>query len=532
MKKLRWVAALVAVAILAAVGVRTDWFGLRHEKAPTPGVARVGTDGGTFTFPDGLTITVPKGAVPDGSVLKETAPVVLGTQDDGPFKGFRKSGVRFDVSLQKSDGTVTEPTKPLEMTIPIHGGAFAPSGARALPYTPDQFGKGYLLLPTKTSATALRVSVAHLSPKYVAYVSDRDLLASFFPEKVEKDRGECKQSLAMNGQNVKMGDASRGWSLKDDSAIFACLAAGSDGLVRIDVTNRIDYILSVAATSNIRLAASSGTIEEELTKSTADVLFPKAHLKKYLVSDGKLVGSAKVNELPATIELQGDPNTFLAEGTWHALEFLLGFLTGTEGNKAADKVGKLLDNVHVASCLQKAVNGKSLQNFGDALGLVSTCLGVIADVLYVKLKPLVILDWLAEMANTAWDTGIGFVNGIKLTLANTLRVQVELEAPACPTDDQIKSAVRADPSVQRDYSGAAIKEVVRQGSLTCQDGWAVAPIGIRYADSAGPNDLIGFSGVFHWIQGGWNFAGGGQDMTGDPLCDQVPPKVRAHIYCG
>lgn len=538
MKKTTWIAAFLAATLFVVVGVRTDWFGLRRDVPPT-GTASVGSNGGTFTFADGLKVVVPAGAAPDGTTLTETSPTVL-DKNAGPFSGLRSAGVRFDVSLKQSDGTQIEPQKPVDLIVPLQPGSqFVPNGATgmALPYTPNESGAGYLLLPAKPlDATQLQVRTARLSPKYLAYVSDDQLMRSFFPDKVLNDPAQCKQAITVGGHKAKIGGDSRGWSLKSDSAIYACLAEGPNGTVAIDIANRIDYILSVASTNNVRLAASQGSIDDQITKATAAVLFPKDRLKAYLVSDGTLVGATTPGDLPATIELQGDPNTFLAEATWRSLTFVAGLLTGTDGNKALAVVNDLLGKADVASCLQKAVDGKSLQDFSGGLDMISGCLSVITDAVYATFRPLVIVEWILDMANNAWQSGIQFTNGIKLTLANTLRVQVVSDDPApkvptCPTDAEIFSALRAS-HFKQNAAGAALSEVKVYDAPACQDGWASATVGVRYSDNPGPGGMVDFSAVVHWVGGQWIFAGGGQDMSNNPLCQQAPAKVRANMYCG
>lgn len=520
-------AAILAVALIVVVGVRTDWFGLRHDAPPT-GTAAVGVNGGTFTFPDGLQVVVPKGAAPDGSTLMETGPTTL-DKGTGPFRGLRSAGVRFDVSL-KQGGTVIEPKKPVDLIVPLQKGSrFVPNGASgtALPYTPDESGAGYLLLPAKAQGgSQLQIRVAHFSPKYLAYVTDEQLIRSFFPEKALNNPSECKQNVTVGGHKAKIGGNSRGWSLKGDSAIYACLAEGPNGTVAVDIANRIDYILSVASSSNVRLAASSGSADEEITKATASVLFPKDHLKAYLVTDGTLVGATLPGDLPATIELQGDPNTFLAEATWRTLEFLVGFLTGGEGNKVVETVKSLLGNTHIVSCLQKAVSGKSLQDFSGGLDMISGCLGVVTDALYKTFNPLVILEWIVGMANDAWQSGIHFTNGIKLTLANTLRVQVVSDDPApsmvwCFSKDQLDSATR--PA----WATKPVSRIVQTGSALCASQWALVPTAVYYTDGSHQ----AFNGVYQVYDGTWIFVGTDETLSGNVNCAEVDSKVREKTSC-
>lgn len=534
MKK-RWIAITAFVAVVAVLawafhaGKITLPFGGDSGKKNS---VTVGTSGGTFTFSDGLVVTVPKGAVDDGTTLSATTPVSLRKQDSGPFNGIRSAGVKFDISLAKGDKRDIQPKKPLEVDIPLKG-KYLPDDAdhtRALLYTPGVGGAGYELVPTVSRRNVLHGWLAHLSPKYVAYVSDQALLDSFYPKKAEEERGNCKQQITISGQKVKIGGSSHGWSLNDNSPIFACLYT-SDGDVRVGISNRIDYILSVATTSNVRLVASKGDAEEEIVKAFSSTLFPNYKIKAYAGRNGKLVGSMDVNNLPGTIELVGDPNTFLAEGAWRAIGVIAGVFIGKDSSGTAQVVKQIIESADVVSCLQDHLNpdGGGL-SFGNVSDFVLHCTTPIVDALAKHISPFELIKRVQEvdgLLHEIFDTITTAANGIHLQVNNTMRVEVVSDAPQCPTDEQIDAEVRASSFV-RSASSESITEVQRQTPVVCQDGWAVASIGVMYTDSVG---LIGFSGVFHLIQGRWTLVDAGQDMRGHPSCSQAPQKIVAELAC-
>lgn len=158
------------------------------------------------------------------------------------------------------------------------------------------------------------------------------------PAAIERNRDACDKALTVGGVKVKIDHGkSRGWSRKDDSAIFACLAESKENpgrYVRLNVLNRIDYLLSVASTSNVRLAASRGDTETEVIKSLSRTIFNLPKVKGYVAEGGKLVGSIDARALygaDAVVELQADPHTFLAEGVWRALNVVSAVFIGEGG---------------------------------------------------------------------------------------------------------------------------------------------------------------------------------------------------------
>lgn len=387
---------------------------------------QVDAKGGTFTFGD-ITVVVPKDTVRAEAQLRVSQPQRMVKGQSGPLATHRTSGAQFDVSLLQRNVEL-QPEKPLQVSIPLRGAFAQPQGdgMRALAYTADGHG-GYMLLPATTANGVLAVEMDHLSAKYVTFVSDDELLQDFKSETVKNNPGACSQQVTVGGTKVKFGSASRGWSLDKDSALFACLAKGSDGYVRVNMINRIDYILSVAATSNVRLAATSGSGEAEIIKSFARAIFHPKKVKAYAALDEEVVGSVKVGDLPATIELQGDPHTYLAEAVWRALTVSTAVFIGEDSAKTTKIVSALIESVDVTTCLRDHLTTDSSADWYKAVRAVTDCTGPIIEVLAKHLTSFN----LVQRAQAVWDMSVTLAeslvragNGIKLQFVNTLRVQV------------------------------------------------------------------------------------------------------------
>lgn len=439
------VAVIVALALAVGLGVVTGKLDNPFSDKPKPGPrteATVDKDGGTFTFPDGIVVTVPKGAVNEETTLSVGGVTPLRPQDAGPFddpatKGVRAGAVKLDVSLSRGGKHDIQPAKgkPLGITIPLQG-KLKPAGVdvrSALLYTPGVNNVGYQLVPTQpVKSGMLRGTLQHLSPKYVTYVSDQGLLDAFFPEKVKQNRDECKQEVSVKDTKVKISRDSRGWSLEDDSPVIACLFE-DEGRVGVGVANQLQFILSAAASDNIRVTSSFGDPEEEVAKRLADLLFPNDKIKAYVGRDGKLVGSVDVSSLPATVELRGDPNTFLAEGAWQAIKLLTGIITGSGGGEVATT---LLDAPSVVSCIQGALNVSrgDLPSMAGVIDLVaSKCTDRIVRALQPHIDPFNLLGRAHAVFGGLWEvvkTTRSAFDGIRMQFNGTISVKIMGDASA------------------------------------------------------------------------------------------------------
>lgn len=321
---------------------------------------------------------------------------------------------------------------PLEIVVPQKdGSSFRPAGVKGgipLAYTPDEKG-GYLLLPSKkTGDQTLNVTVAHLSSKdvTVTYVTEKGLLDSFFYDKAtspsEEDtnpRDKCKQEVTVSGEKVKIGPKSQGWSLENDDAILACLSKGIDGKVQVRIANRIDYIMSVAATGNVRLTTSRGDLEDKVIKLVSNIL-PGENAETLLGRDGKMVGSINPVDLPATIELQGQLRAFASEVAVKLLSFTVGILTGEgSGSKTLEMLDKSL-KAGLGICIQDSLAPLSGgTNFGQIVAAITGCFGVLLEGIAVD-KAVLMADAAAIV-----DTVFSSMSDLRLTPStDKLRVQI------------------------------------------------------------------------------------------------------------
>jgi|GEM_PF-6576787 len=383
----------------------------------------VGPEGRTVTFDDGVIITVPKGAVSKESVLQYGSVRRLASGDAGPLKGHRSDAYSFDVSLLQ-DGKEVQPKKALVLTTPSREGtpfAYTYTGDKKLPYA---------LLNTKRGKGTVTIALPHLSPKALTYLSDKDLLSLFHEEAAIQDRGTCKQEVKVGGTKVRMGQK-QGRSLDDDSAIFACLVAGS-GTANVGIVNRIDYTLKVAASDSFRVVDDGGGAKDRIIEDIIHKgIFPDARVKALLSSGEKLVAEVPVDNLPATIEVKSDPDTFLSEAVYNSVGFLASIALGKGLDEVADFIGAITDKVEIIDCLRTAVENVNSDSHVERMTRIAyDCTGVIggaiadeADLGWWR------LDFFIGAAQILIDTSKQAFNGIRLELNGTMRIPVEAVTP-------------------------------------------------------------------------------------------------------
>lgn len=386
----------------------------------------VTANGGSFQFDSGIRVSVPAGAVDKDATLSVSGIRQLAKKAAGPLGGLRDGAETFDVSLSSDRQSHMQPKKPLRVMVPLPLSMGAHT--TALPYTTDGRGN-YYLLPYTVNGNTLVIDMPRLSPKYIAYVSDDKLLADFDADQTKVNPGSCSQQVTVNDTKVKFGSKSKGWSTQGDSPIFACLAKGSDGYVRVNMVNRIDYILAVASANNVRLAASKGDVDTEMVKSITRLIFPDNKVKAYAGLDDKIVGSIAVGDLPATIELRGDPPTFFAGNIWTLLNLSIELLSGKTGSETIELANVVLNAGDYIACTQKLADdlGDNPSAKDVILGGMA-CTGVVIDVLAQHFGVQDI--WkraalLIDAVNAIVDTAVKAGNGIRLQLNNTMRVAVE-----------------------------------------------------------------------------------------------------------
>jgi hypothetical protein len=438
MKHKKWLGATAIVAVLALVAtgvVYEDKLPWSDSGKTEGGSQTVTSKGGVHSFPSGIVITVPKGAVKKDTTLTVGESTQLTDKENGPFKGLRSGAVKFDVSLSADGRNDIQPLKPLAITIPLSGDLL-PEGAKptqALLYTANPKGDFFLLQSKVEGGNILKGMLTHLSPKYVSYVSDQELLDVFFPEKVETDRDKCKQEVTISGQKYKIGDKSRGWSLKDDSPLFACLSAGSKGYVRVGIANRIEYMLSVAAHSDVRLAVSGGDASEQNIKNVAKAVFGTSKVRGYLEHGGEMVGSISTADVPSTIELVADPATFFAESMWNVFNLTVSLLVGKQiGGETAKMVEDLLKLTDITSCAKGVFDDlNSTPSVWDVVNGGLKCMGAIIAGLgkLVDIWASWKVAWIGDAIRAIVDTAKGGFNGVVLTKNGTIRVEVVKVVP-------------------------------------------------------------------------------------------------------
>jgi hypothetical protein len=526
---------IVAVAVGAYMYVSRD----THDSKAHP--TTVTPDGGRYIFPSGIVLTVPKGAVAADTELSVSVATILENNQPGPFVGMRTGAVMFDISLIRND-QIIQPLAPLGIEIPLKG-ALLPGGAtpsQALLYT-GMPGGSFQFVPGVVGADAtLRGSLAHLSPKYLVYVNHDALLNSFFPKKIEADRDECKQEVTVAGQKVTISDGSRGWSNRDESPIFACLLVGKNDAVQIGVANRVDYILSVAATRNLRLETSSGSVDDDITMSVAKLLPLGDKIRAYLPRDGKIVAEVEAGKLPATIELKGDFRTFAAESIIRVLGLAVGILTGTgNAGQSIEMIGKLLDAADVLSCAKAAVDTLARDvDFGTIVNAAASCLMPLISAVgsIVSLSKLVERIALMVAAIKAIiETIVSAVAGVRLALIDVLRVKAVASVPACPTSDEVVTAVVSYDYVVRGHVRPVKVVEVDLRSMHCGDGWALPSVVSNFSDDLQPGRNVGPYGVLvHWEEGRWVVIDYSLNLgkPGSPSCaSRVPRAIRTRLTC-
>jgi hypothetical protein len=397
----------------------------------------VSAKGGTFTFHDGIKIDVPEGAVDDGTVLSvgEVSPV----EESGhaPFGGMRTGAVAFDVSLSKDGNNEIQPSQPLDITIPLEGNLL-PEGANpqsALLYGANG-NDGFWYMPPPLDENGAPLSAEdgtlhgrmyHLSPKYVSYLDE----AKFLEEFGLADGGIAEPEDCLEATDNAEFGPKEGWSNTDPaSPINACLAEDGDG-THVGIVNRLNYILSVASTTDSEhLETSYGGIDEELVELFAATIFPNDKIDTFFGRDGSMDATFGPSELPATIQLKADPNTFLSEIGLFAVKFLANIFTG---GTASEVVRALFEVPEVVSCLQTTfdMSEGDVEGFDllDAVNYVSSrCVEEIAKAVGYEAG---FWDFLGRVFNIVAEGVAGGLQtittafeGIRMQFVGTLSIEI------------------------------------------------------------------------------------------------------------
>lgn len=442
MKHMRTMIAAIVAIIIVGVGVAvyTGKLTLPGSGTAEGGSETVTREGGTFTFPSGIVITVPPDAVGQETTLTVSDTSQQSESDAGPFQGLRSGGIAFDVSLVRGDQRDIQPQFPLEISIPLSG-KLLPEGtnpSQALLYTANPLG-GFLLVPaTVNEQNVLKGWLTHLSPKYVSYVDENAFLKAFGVKGTDLARPQdCKSEVSTSSAGkVNIGGNTGGWSNDDkDTPIYACLAADGD-TVHLGIANRLNYILSVANTKGVELKTSKGNLDEEMAKAFAQTVFPNRKITGFVGRGGKI--DATLKNLPATVQLKADPNTFLAEAGWFALTFTVSVLIGEKSSALAQRVAALLDVPGVVSCLKSTLDismgNASDFGFWSAIDLVtSDCTGAIIEALGIRPLGWEVFgkwfDTIGSGLSGGWNTIRTALEGARMQFHGLMTVEVVQPAP-------------------------------------------------------------------------------------------------------
>ncbi len=505
----------------------------------------VDDSGGTYRFGNGVVVTVPKGAVDDGTALSVGAPKQSPAGGRTPLTGANRTTVAFDVTLAQGFEHGIQPRKPLEISVPLRG-AMLPAGtspSQALLYTGG--GGNYQFVPATVRGNVLRASLSHLSSKYITYVDEEKFAKTFgIDGSSVPPLNECKSEVTANNTGkVKFGSGNKGWSNSDkDTPIHACLVAGDDGNPRIGIVNKRYYVLSATTSSGVTVQTSPGDTDEELAKAFARTVFPNKKIAAFLGRDGRLVVTTPSGSLPARVQLQADPDTFLAESGVFALTFTAGILTGKDSDDLVKTVKALLDVKDVTQCLQQTLDistGKFDFGFDDAVNLVtSNCMSTIGEALGMPSSPWDLFGKWFQTVGNGLSGGLKAIRtsyeGIRMQTIDgnpPVTVRVESMTPSCPTSDVLARVWERDMPVatraslkQLSYSHS---RVLPQDGDKCASGWKYVHQLADY-DTSG-RTIITTAALFHFERGDWRLIEFGEGF-GEPnsvVCsDRVPAIAR------
>jgi len=537
-RKRLWVSLIaVGLVIVLAVAGYLIFFRSDTEPAsePNPWTKSVDETGGSFSFPNGLTIDVPQDAVSDDAALMATEAELVTDSESGPLAGLRSGAVTFDISLIQ-DGEEIQPLQPLRASIPLEG-SFLPEGSEpAVPLLYSEVAENQtLLMPTKKNDTGLEIDLYHLSPKYLAYLNPTAFLEAFGLGEAEVTRPEdCKSKVEVSGVEVEL--TADGWSNDDeDSPIGACLSV-DDGELYLGVANWVSHILSVNTSDGLEFDVALDNVEEELVEFFAETIFPH-NADAYVGRDGRLVAALSVDNLPATVALSADSTIFLSEVGWFGFKAAVTILTGGVG---AVVLQQALQAIEVVSCIQTAfdLSDDELENFNllQAVNLLtSNCTEIILEAMGFNTGWGLFQRWFSAIGLVAEGIELvatGFEN-VRMQAIGTMTVEVSQVAPDCISEWEANElflralAERGDSSVDLDNLNEEIEYQLENYPLEiiCTDDWATAKL------TAGGDGIH----LYKWNGSNWEILGWGSYWPGDhpDLCADpaMPQAVFDRLYC-
>jgi hypothetical protein len=517
----------IAASLLASSACTSD-----EPKKPNASTAvAVGPAGTSNPISlNGVSVAVPPGAIQAETELVVSTP----TRVDKAQSPFGLASTSVDISFK--NGEQPTPGKPLAVKIPLAGN-FRPDNANpqhALLYHSLPDSKGYRLQPAIIKDGQLETELTHLSEWRVVYI-DGATLSSYAPPVTKPVKRENCTSEVQTKDAGKVRVSGTGWSTKKDSPVNACLYTDGDKPA-LSISNNMNYLLPVASTDGLQLDISSKDAEEDMVRLiTRRIIAPDMkQVKGYLGREGTMTTTISAKSLPATVELVGDPSTFLAESTWIALKFLVGMLVGKPGNQVAADVKLVVESTEVLTCLKNALDistGK-MPNMMDIVDLVaSKCTDEIAKALSIYVANG---DWWGQ----AWSrvsnlVGGGAdaiknvftaVDGIRLQFNGTIRITIK-QQPVCPTAKEFQAAAMAYAALK--FGSAKVKTTANE----CHNGWVHGYTQSWLDDAGFWGD--GVQTVMHWNGNAWvvdHMAGSDALFIGeDKVCDRMPASLRKEV---
>jgi hypothetical protein len=264
------------------------------------------------------------------------------------------------------------------------------------------------------------------------------MLAGILPDDNAVAKSDCATSVQTPDGKVQFTGANKGWSNKPGSPVVACLGKSGSNAT-LSISNKLSYIMQVAATDGLSLNDATGSTSEALAVLLAKRIFPDKKVKAYLGRDSELGTPLPSSSLPATVQLRAEPDTFLAEAAWSSLKFLVGLITGVQGDGLTNLVKTVVDNSDVVDCLRTtlSISQGNVPSVGDVLDLVSSeCTEVIVGAVgaYAANQSLWDQFWhrifvVGEGVATGWDTFVTAAYGIQMQFVGTVSVVVDIERP-------------------------------------------------------------------------------------------------------
>lgn len=481
MRKFLALRRTIAFALSAALSVSVGGCGGSYSAGGSSETFSVTVEAdktSTYSLGD-ITVTVPEGAVPKDTKLTATVPVAI----DSAIAPLGANSVQFDLSFD--DGL--EPSKPLDIAIPLTGD-YLPDGVqaeRAFLYSPDGNGNQWLV-PTEVTDGVLYAQLNHLSPKVIAYPDDASLqsLISGIPDQPDLAQ-DCQMTVEVSGGTVKL--TGKNWSnTEEDSPINACLSVNGDD-ASLTIENRVNYILSVAST-NVAIDTVTTSANDGVVAALALKMYPAQNTKAFLGRDSELNIVLPSDNLPSTIELIADTNTYFAEISWAALKFLLGVFAGVdEENKIVTMAETVISAPEVVDCLRTAMDASNGEDV-SVLDKINFITGKCTELIVTKASSIATSSndvwgkfWkrifvIGNGVSTAINTLVTAYDGIRLQFNNTMRLVVAKASSSSDDDSSTCLTSSAADSIQNAYLAELSSQptIVKSVRVKCFGSWAVS----------------------------------------------------------